>query len=329
MRIKRVIAVILGILIGTLSLGQNAGVVEACHDWSSYQFADESVSGNKWKYVRSEDIDESKFGNKLKYVYGENDTKSVVDAQTGKKITILYEWVDANGTNNYKYYGFFKEDSSGKWFEDTSGWYPANQWVLIGGTWYWFDENGYIPNKEGWYWCNDAWYYFSRVLESDNYYYEVDEWRDGYWLGADGKQTYQETGSWHQDSKGWWYSDTSGWYPKNAVMFIDGNVYAFNSDGYLASDEWVRMDYFLRDDSNTNREGALNVSTDWNYIYAAPDGRCFYGNDGYGYYLIDGRPSMCFCFLGKYDENGNWTTQGSNGMKDKDGNAMGYWSSWD
>ena len=65
------------------------------------------------------------------------------------------------------------------------------------------------------------------------------EWFDGKWYDADGKQTYEYTGSWKGNDSGWWFEDEGGWYPYSQWLKVDGKWYYFNSDGYLATSEWV------------------------------------------------------------------------------------------
>jgi len=71
------------------------------------------------------------------------------------------------------------------------------------------------------------------------------EWVDGKWYDSKGHQFYEPQGSWHHNKKGWWYEDTSGWYPKNSWQKIDGKWYFFHTNGYMASEEWVKGCYWL------------------------------------------------------------------------------------
>jgi len=82
------------------------------------------------------------------------------------------------------------------------------------------------------------------------------EWFDGKWYNADGSQTYGATLSWKHDSKGWWVTDTTGWYAKNQWEKIDGVMYYFKGNGYMATNEWVKGYYFNKDGS-------------WTYTYKA------------------------------------------------------------
>ncbi len=130
------------------------------------------------------------------------------------------QWYDAKGGTSYKPKGSWKKNSSGKWFEDTSGWYPKAQWQKIDGKWYYFGYDGYMASSE---------------------------WIDGYWIDNDGVWRYQPHATWQHDSKGWWYGDTSGWYAVNGWHKIDGKWYYFNSSGYILTSQsiggyWVGRD---------------------------------------------------------------------------------------
>ena len=136
---------------------------------------------------------------------------------TTPKPTYFGEWVDgvwynADGSQTYGPKGGWKSNSTGWWYEDEVGWYPANCWQKIDGQWYYFDSSGYRAENE---------------------------WRGGYWLGADGAWTYQPTGSWHLDGYGWWYEDTTGWYPTNCWLKIDGYWYYFGGDGYMLTNQYI------------------------------------------------------------------------------------------
>ena len=131
------------------------------------------------------------------------------DSSTG--ITYENEWVNGqwfgiNGDTSYTPQGSWKSNSTGWWFEDTSGWYPQSQWVKIDGKWYYFTADGYM---------------------------DYSEYRDGCWLGSDGAWVEEYYGGhWCSDSTGWWYEDNAGWYPANQWLWIDGYRYWFGANGY-------------------------------------------------------------------------------------------------
>lgn len=139
------------------------------------------------------------------------------------------KWYGADGTVTYQYDGAWKQDSRGYWFEDTSGWYPKNEWAKIEGDWYYFNSSGYNCRK-GWTQVNGTWYYFKKDGKMAS-----SEWIGGYWLSADGGWNYTGTAKWKQDNTGWWYEDSLGWYPKDETVKIDDIEYTFNSVGY-----WVQ-----------------------------------------------------------------------------------------
>ena len=154
--------------------------------------------------------------------------KKLTDAEAAVKNASKYsnewangQWYDANGSASYAPKGQWKQNGTGWWYEDASGWYPANQWQKIDGKWYYFTANGYM---------------------------DYSEYRDGYWLGADGAWvTSYSGGHWMQDGTGWWYTDNSGWYPVNQWLWINGSCYYFGADGYMATNQsidgyWVGED---------------------------------------------------------------------------------------
>ncbi len=121
------------------------------------------------------------------------------------------EWIggqyySSDGSTSYPYIGSWKANSTGWWFEDTAGWYPYSQWQKIDYNWYYFDYYGYMASSE---------------------------WRDGYYLNADGSWTYEGVGSWHYDGYGWWFGDTLGWYAASQWQKINGEWYYFGADGYM------------------------------------------------------------------------------------------------
>ena len=73
------------------------------------------------------------------------------------------------------------------------------------------------------------------------------EWVDGKWYDADGKQTYDGILSWKQNETGWWVEDTKGWYPTSTWQKIDGKWYYFCADGYMDYSEY-RDGCWLGDD---------------------------------------------------------------------------------
>ena len=122
------------------------------------------------------------------------------------------KWYNSEGISDYDGVLEWKCNSTGWWVEDSKGWYPVSQWQKIDGKWYYFTESGYM---------------------------DYSEYRDGYWLGADGALVDGYYGEWKSDSKGWWFEDTSGWYPQNKWLWINGKCYYFGGDGYMVTNQYV------------------------------------------------------------------------------------------
>ena len=177
-------------------------------------------------------------------------------------------WYEKNGTQTYKYKGSWKKNSKGRWFEDTSGWYPKNRWQKIDGKWYFFDRSGYMAKDEwrqGYYlnpdgswtyqpkakWEKIKWNWFYKdssgkqpvnswqKIDGNWYFFKKDgsmasaEYVKGYWLNESGSWTYKKRSSWHKNSKGWWYGEKAGWYAKSMELTIDGKEYRFDAKGYM------------------------------------------------------------------------------------------------
>lgn len=150
------------------------------------------------------------------------------------------------------------KNSVGWWYGDGYGWYIANDWRLINGSKYWFDENGYMAT--GWRKIKETWFYLSEsgAMLSSQY---VNGWK----LNQDGTWTEPNRASWRKNNVGWWYGDNSGWYAANSWERIDnewyyfdqngymvtgwrwiGNSwYYFNGSGYMLHDTWVQGKYYL------------------------------------------------------------------------------------
>ena len=122
------------------------------------------------------------------------------------------KWYNEDGTQTYKPTMSWKQNATGWWLEDTSGWYAKSEWQKVDGLWYYFDAEGYMAHGE---------------------------WIDGYWLDEDGAYRYPYRGSWKQNTKGWWFEDESGWYVDNKWQKIDGKWYFFENTGYMATLRYI------------------------------------------------------------------------------------------
>lgn len=135
-------------------------------------------------------------------------TSYVIGSDSGAHANEWYNgyWYNADGTQTYPAVLTWQGGGNSWWVQDTQGWYPTSKWVKIDGAWYYFTASGYM---------------------------DYSEYRDGYWLNADGSASTTYThGTWKSDSHGWWYED-NGWYPVNQSLWIDGVKYYFGADGYM------------------------------------------------------------------------------------------------
>ena len=71
-------------------------------------------------------------------------------------------WCDADGACRYEYQASWKQDSTGWWYGDASGWYAVSSWQKIDNIWYYFGNDGYMVTNQ---------------------------YVDGYWVNADGAWT--------------------------------------------------------------------------------------------------------------------------------------------
>ena len=117
-------------------------------------------------------------------------------------------YLSKSGAWTYKYRASWKTDSKGTYYQDSTGWYPKNQWLRIDDQWYFFTPDGYKAAAEYW---------------------------NGYWFNINGTWTYKARASWKKDSKGWYYQDTDGWYPRDCDVKINGKLYNFDAAGYCTN----------------------------------------------------------------------------------------------
>ena len=131
------------------------------------------------------------------------------------------QWYDQKGNTDYKYKGSWKQNKTGFWFEDESGWYPVNCWQKINQKWYYFDGNGYLAQNQ--------------------YVGNWDGYTAGYWwVDKDGVWTGSEPYTWHiSKDKRWWFGIASGNYVSNEWKQISGKWYYFDKDGYLLTSQYI------------------------------------------------------------------------------------------
>ncbi|NAS19091.1 N-acetylmuramoyl-L-alanine amidase family protein [Clostridium butyricum] len=148
--------------------------------------------------------------------------------------------------------------ASAAWKQDAKGWWntEGNSWSIgwrqIDGTWYHFDETGYM--NTGWINDNGTWYYASQSGAMQTGW--VIDYSAGYgqWYFTDPSGA-MKTG-WVQDNGTWyflqpsgamktgWINDNGTWYFAEAsgsmltgVIKVDGQTYYLQSNGAMATGE--------------------------------------------------------------------------------------------
>lgn len=76
--------------------------------------------------------------------------------------------------------GYWCLDQYGWWFRNTDGSYTRNNWQIIDGSYYFFNESGYM--RTGWIPWNNRWYYCG----PDGALCSNTRTPDGYYVGGDG-----------------------------------------------------------------------------------------------------------------------------------------------
>ena len=163
------------------------------------------------------------------------------DGRMAKNEWIGDFYVDQSGKwipNKVKFIEEWKENSTGKWYQLADGSYPKKVWKLIDGSWYYFDEHGYM--------VHDKW--IGNYYLKSNGQMAKNEWIGKFYVDQSGKwipNKVKFVEEWKENSTGKWYQLEDGSYPKNAWKFIDDSWYYFNEYGYMVHDKWVGH-YYLK-----------------------------------------------------------------------------------
>ena len=157
---------------------------------------------------------------------GKADNKDETDGKSGDKNNTDGK-TDNKGENNVK--NDWKQVEDVWYFFDSDG-NKATGWKEIGGKWYFFNSNGAMAT--GWIKTDGKWYYLCQDGSMD-----YSEYREGYWLNADGSWDEAYSGGhWiGSASSGWWYQDNTGYYPKSTDIWIDGTKYHFDGKGWCTN----------------------------------------------------------------------------------------------
>ena len=101
------------------------------------------------------------------------------------------------------------------WYRHADGSYTRNDWELINGSWYYFDNAGWMLANQ---WIG-------------NYYVDG----SGKWIPGKTKATAQ----WIQSGNRWWYRHADGGYTRNGWELINGSWYYFDNAGWMLSNQWI------------------------------------------------------------------------------------------
>ena len=101
------------------------------------------------------------------------------------------------------------------WYRHADGGYTRNGWELINGSWYYFDNAGWMLANQ---WIG-------------NYYVDG----SGKWIPGKTKVTAQ----WIQSGNRWWYRHADGGYTRNGWELINGSWYYFDNAGWMLSNQWI------------------------------------------------------------------------------------------
>ncbi|SEP94021.1 Putative cell wall binding repeat-containing protein [Lachnospiraceae bacterium NE2001] len=183
-----------------LCLGAAISTFAASGEWKQdskgwwYKHTDGSYSKSKWEEI-----------NKKWYYFDETGYMVSGEYRDGYWVGSDGAWVEA-----YKG-GKWASNKTGKWYTDSSGWYPVASWLKIDGKWYYFDKTGYLVTKQ---------------------------WVDDYYLGDDG--------AWVPDAKKIDYSGTYvDTFTGKATVTVE--KYLENYDEYKIHIKWATSAYVCND----------------------------------------------------------------------------------
>ena len=132
----------------------------------------------------------------------------------------------------------WKKDTTGWWYQNSNGSYPKNKWEKINGTWYHFDNRGYMKANQ---WVQDkdgTWYYVSSsgaMMANQWLQGKSGEW---YYLGANGAM---KTNSWLEHKGDWYYFGADGVMKTNTIIKDKSGIsYYMDSQGVMVKNEWVQ-----------------------------------------------------------------------------------------
>ncbi len=196
--------------------------------------------------------------------------------------------------------GTWKHNSSGWWFQYSSGGYARSKWEEIKGNWYYFDDSGYsvtgfrkidgswyyfYPGGEmltGWYSSGNKWYYFTPetgvmrtdwyLIDGQWYYFRptgelATRWvrSRGTWfyMGGDGAMKY----GWVYPGDGWYYMDPKTGKLKTGWQKIDGSWYYLSGGGRMTTGwQYFEGSWYYLGGNGIMQTGWIFDGASWYYM---------------------------------------------------------------
>ena len=174
--------------------------------------------------------------------------------------------------------GQWMHDSNGWWYVDASGSYPSNEWRVIEGSYYYFNDSGYMCTN----WLNygGAWYWLGgsgamatgwRSIGSSWYFFGDSGAMATGWKQIGGTYYYfngsgaMQTG-WLNTGGAWYYLSGSG-AMATGWLSLGGTWYWFDASGAMATG-WHVVDgsYYYFNGSGTMQTGWLNRGGAWYWL---------------------------------------------------------------
>ena len=174
------------------------------------------------------------------------------------------------------------QTSTGWWYINEDGSYPAGEWQKIDDNWYYFDNSGYMVT--GWELLNGNWYYFSPngAMSSgwqyvSGCYFYLGQTDDGamktgwlylndnwYYLEPNGKMA---TG-WEKINGRWYFFASSG-EMVTGWLKLENTWYYLESSGAMAESGWRLIDdyWYAFDETGTMLTGWQKINGYWYYFY--------------------------------------------------------------
>ena len=237
--------------------------------------------------------------------------------------------------------GSWKNYADGKKYVDENGQIVTSQWYRILGTWYYFDENGYMAT--GWRMVNNKWYYLGNDgkmvtgwQKINGTYYYFRGWGgmyrgtffqlggEMYYADADGKMV---TG-WLSKENQWYYFRENGAMYRNTFFTHLNNSYYADANGVMVTGERTinGASYYFKDWGGMAKNQWLNAQK--RMVSGDPQtGWYYFGSDGKmvkSYYALLKKNSSNWYY--SFDENGVCILGSSQYVRAKDSVSGKYYT---